>query len=158
MMEAPRLLLGGLRLPYLLLSIRSRYSQSNVIQAGHRSRAGGLGLPRSTITATNYRLCFLLVRRSYSLVNGSCIDVSLTRSLGCYSSQCGGQGYTGGTCCPTGWSCQTQNAYYAQCLSGTVSIALFMPNLEFTDLPQANQHGWVGILNGSGVDVLGTDY
>ncbi|KAK6429303.1 hypothetical protein LTR95_014549, partial [Oleoguttula sp. CCFEE 5521] len=35
--------------------------------------------------------------------------------------QCGGQGWTGGTTCVSGYSCQAQNQYYSQCLPGTAS-------------------------------------
>ncbi|KAH8794300.1 hypothetical protein F5882DRAFT_482614 [Hyaloscypha sp. PMI_1271] len=54
------------------------------------------------------------------LVSLACLaQPSLQQACALSYSQCGGAGYTGGTCCPTGWSCQTQNSYYAQCLSGT---------------------------------------
>lgn len=98
--------------------IESYHAQSYAFQPRLHSRAGELNLLRSTITATDQRLCFILVcKYLQDYVHGS-----LTRFLDCYSSQCGGVGYTGATCCPTGWSCQTQDSYYAQCLSGTVII------------------------------------
>ena len=33
-------------------------------------------------------------------------------------SQGGGNGWTGGTTCATGWTCQAQNQWYSQCLQG----------------------------------------
>ncbi|KAF9053391.1 hypothetical protein BJ165DRAFT_1383810, partial [Panaeolus papilionaceus] len=30
--------------------------------------------------------------------------------------QCGGQGYTGPTCCPSGSTCTKSNDFYSQCL------------------------------------------
>jgi hypothetical protein len=33
-------------------------------------------------------------------------------------AQCGGQGFTGGTTCVSGYSCVVSNAYYSQCLPG----------------------------------------
>nr|OQO26689.1 hypothetical protein B0A51_06656 [Rachicladosporium sp. CCFEE 5018] len=35
--------------------------------------------------------------------------------------QCGGQGWSGGTTCVAGYTCQSQNQYYSQCLPGTAS-------------------------------------
>ncbi|KAL4247554.1 CBM1 domain-containing protein [Abortiporus biennis] len=32
--------------------------------------------------------------------------------------QCGGQGWTGPTTCPSGWACVETNQYYSQCLQG----------------------------------------
>ncbi|KIJ63675.1 carbohydrate-binding module family 1 protein [Hydnomerulius pinastri MD-312] len=32
--------------------------------------------------------------------------------------QCGGQGWSGPTTCPSGWTCTYSNAYYSQCLPG----------------------------------------
>lgn len=37
--------------------------------------------------------------------------------------QCGGTGYTGLTSCTAGYTCTTQNPYYAQCVPGTTSAA-----------------------------------
>ena len=33
--------------------------------------------------------------------------------------QCGGQGWTGPTCCTSGSTCVAQNPYYSQCLPGS---------------------------------------
>lgn len=38
-------------------------------------------------------------------------------------TQCGGQGWTGVTCCPTGYKCEPQNIYYSQCVSATKSMS-----------------------------------
>lgn len=38
--------------------------------------------------------------------------------------QCGGIGFTGPTTCVAGSVCTAQNAYYSQCLPGTVSHTL----------------------------------
>ncbi|KAI0364218.1 hypothetical protein BV20DRAFT_875982 [Pilatotrama ljubarskyi] len=35
--------------------------------------------------------------------------------------QCGGQGWTGATVCPSGWTCTVSNPYYSQCLPGAAS-------------------------------------
>lgn len=35
--------------------------------------------------------------------------------------QCGGTGYTGETSCTAGFTCQSENAYYYQCVPGTVT-------------------------------------
>ncbi|CAE6384056.1 hypothetical protein RSOLAG1IB_11652 [Rhizoctonia solani AG-1 IB] len=36
-------------------------------------------------------------------------------------AQCGGQGWTGGTTCVSGYTCTYSNQYYSQCLPGTAS-------------------------------------
>jgi hypothetical protein len=43
-------------------------------------------------------------------------------SSGCAAlyGQCGGQGFTGATCCVSGTSCQMQSQYYSQCLAATM--------------------------------------
>ncbi|KAH9892802.1 glycoside hydrolase [Cubamyces lactineus] len=38
--------------------------------------------------------------------------------------QCGGIGWTGGTTCPSGWTCVAQNSYYSQCLQSTGSSSV----------------------------------
>jgi len=38
--------------------------------------------------------------------------------------QCGGQGWTGGTTCVSGYTCTYSNPYYSQCLAGTVSTTV----------------------------------
>ncbi|KAJ8468688.1 hypothetical protein ONZ51_g9486 [Trametes cubensis] len=38
--------------------------------------------------------------------------------------QCGGIGWTGGTTCPSGWTCVAQNPYYSQCLQSTGSSSI----------------------------------
>ncbi|KAI5481074.1 Carbohydrate-Binding Module Family 1 protein, cellulose binding protein [Pseudohyphozyma bogoriensis] len=35
--------------------------------------------------------------------------------------QCGGIGYSGATCCPSGYVCTYSNAYYSQCIPGSAS-------------------------------------
>ncbi|KAI0753263.1 hypothetical protein C8Q80DRAFT_1217463 [Daedaleopsis nitida] len=35
--------------------------------------------------------------------------------------QCGGQGWSGPTACPSGWACTLSNQYYSQCLPGAAS-------------------------------------
>ena len=35
--------------------------------------------------------------------------------------QCGGSGWTGATACVAGYTCSTQNAYYAQCTPGAAA-------------------------------------
>lgn len=35
--------------------------------------------------------------------------------------QCGGQGWTGATVCPSGWTCTVSNQYYSQCLPGAAA-------------------------------------
>ncbi|KAH9859068.1 glycoside hydrolase [Lenzites betulinus] len=37
--------------------------------------------------------------------------------------QCGGTGWTGGTLCPSGWTCIAQNPYYSQCLQATGPVS-----------------------------------
>ncbi|KAJ3006091.1 hypothetical protein HKX48_000305, partial [Thoreauomyces humboldtii] len=39
-----------------------------------------------------------------------------TASCAAKYAQCGGQGFTGATCCQTGSTCKVNNAYYSQCL------------------------------------------
>lgn len=41
--------------------------------------------------------------------------------------QCGGIGWTGATLCPSGWYCSVLNAYYSQCLQGTVTTTTTTP-------------------------------
>ncbi|CDO78054.1 Carbohydrate-Binding Module Family 1 protein [Trametes cinnabarina] len=42
--------------------------------------------------------------------------------------QCGGQGWTGATACPSGWSCVVSNPYYSQCLPGAASSTPTAPS------------------------------
>ncbi|KAL1939432.1 hypothetical protein VTO73DRAFT_9988 [Trametes versicolor] len=35
--------------------------------------------------------------------------------------QCGGQGWSGATVCPSGWACTVSNQYYSQCLPGAAA-------------------------------------
>ncbi|KAI0634083.1 hypothetical protein C8Q77DRAFT_1109676 [Trametes polyzona] len=42
--------------------------------------------------------------------------------------QCGGQGWTGATVCPSGWSCAVSNPYYSQCLPGAASSTPTVPS------------------------------
>lgn len=37
--------------------------------------------------------------------------------------QCGGENWTGGTSCVSGYTCTYSNAYYSQCLAGTATQA-----------------------------------
>src|SRR5579864_4080291 len=39
-------------------------------------------------------------------------------SCGAAYAQCGGQGFTGATCCVSGYTCQYQSQYYSQCVAG----------------------------------------
>lgn len=32
--------------------------------------------------------------------------------------RCGGEGYSGSTCCTDGWTCVEQNSWYSQCVQG----------------------------------------
>ncbi|KAH9885239.1 hypothetical protein C8Q73DRAFT_305775 [Cubamyces lactineus] len=41
--------------------------------------------------------------------------------------QCGGQGWTGATTCPDGWTCTVSNPYYSQCLPGAASSTPTVP-------------------------------
>ncbi|KAJ2982992.1 hypothetical protein NUW54_g10679 [Trametes sanguinea] len=41
--------------------------------------------------------------------------------------QCGGQGWTGATTCPSGWSCVVSNPYYSQCLPGLLRAPQPLP-------------------------------
>ena len=41
--------------------------------------------------------------------------------------QCGGQGWTGPTACPSGWACTVSNQYYSQCLQGAASASTVVP-------------------------------
>ncbi|KAI0325713.1 hypothetical protein GY45DRAFT_1260386 [Cubamyces sp. BRFM 1775] len=41
--------------------------------------------------------------------------------------QCGGQGWTGATTCPSGWTCTVSNPYYSQCLPGAASSTPTVP-------------------------------
>jgi len=54
--------------------------------------------------------------------------------------QCGGQGWTGATVCPSGWTCTVSNPYYSQCLPGaattTISVA---PTIVPTTFPGTTQ-------------------
>ncbi|KAI8800636.1 glycoside hydrolase superfamily [Cladochytrium replicatum] len=46
----------------------------------------------------------------------SVFGVSAAQSCAAAWGQCGGQGWTGATCCPSGWSCVFSNNWYSQCL------------------------------------------
>ena len=47
--------------------------------------------------------------------------------------QCGGQGWTGATTCVSGTTCTVINAYYSQCLPGTVSVSLLASRTPAND-------------------------
>ncbi|KAI0355718.1 glycoside hydrolase [Trametes cingulata] len=57
------------------------------------------------------------------LISGIFLLAGLTRIAFAQSEwgQCGGIGWTGGTICPSGWTCVAQNPYYSQCLQATGS-------------------------------------
>ncbi|KAK4552835.1 hypothetical protein LTR86_010169 [Recurvomyces mirabilis] len=42
--------------------------------------------------------------------------------------QCGGQGWTGATSCPSGYYCYAQNSYYSQCIPGSASTTAAPPS------------------------------
>ncbi|SJL10424.1 related to cellulase precursor [Armillaria ostoyae] len=46
----------------------------------------------------------------------------LAQSTAAQYGQCGGIGWSGGTICPSGWSCSVLNDYYSQCLPGASTI------------------------------------
>ncbi|KAJ9131343.1 Expansin module family protein [Pleurostoma richardsiae] len=48
-------------------------------------------------------------------------SVSLQQSCGAAWVQCGGQGWSGATCCVGGYTCQVLNPYYSQCLPASQS-------------------------------------
>lgn len=57
----------------------------------------------------------------------SCVLAAFCFSIGALAQtapqwgQCGGIGWSGPTTCPSGWYCSVLNAYYSQCLQGTVT-------------------------------------
>ncbi|KAG0653711.1 laccase, multicopper oxidase, benzenediol:oxygen oxidorectuctase [Rhodotorula mucilaginosa] len=62
-----------------------------------------------------------LVARSFQL-GGHSLALGATSDLAVYSKcsvpeygQCGGIGYTGKKCCPSGWACHRTNEWYSQC-------------------------------------------
>ncbi|KAG8816279.1 hypothetical protein FRC18_001084 [Serendipita sp. 400] len=65
-------------------------------------------LPTSTITTSS----------SYSPPPASSSSSSVNTSVSCAVNyaQCGGQGFTGPTCCPSGWTCTYANPWYSSCL------------------------------------------
>jgi len=44
--------------------------------------------------------------------------------------QCGGQGFKGPTCCPSGSTCKAQSQYYSQCTSTLDSLASLVKKLR----------------------------
>ncbi|TFK32104.1 hypothetical protein BDQ12DRAFT_701325 [Crucibulum laeve] len=48
-------------------------------------------------------------------------SVATAQSTAPQYGQCGGQGWSGATTCPSGWSCKYSNDYYSQCLPGAAS-------------------------------------
>ncbi|CRK13532.1 hypothetical protein BN1723_010077 [Verticillium longisporum] len=56
---------------------------------------------------------------SAALLSTAAFAAPLEERQACASQgQCGGQGWSGPTCCPSGTTCQLQNAWYSQCLPG----------------------------------------
>ncbi|OHF03832.1 glycosyl hydrolase family 6 [Colletotrichum orchidophilum] len=49
------------------------------------------------------------------------VPIEERQSCGAVWAQCGGQGFTGPTCCASGSTCVVNNAYYSQCLPGSAS-------------------------------------
>ncbi|KAI9024662.1 endo-glucanase RCE3 [Hyaloraphidium curvatum] len=58
-----------------------------------------------------------------SVLFAAALWLSLAANVGAQCAaqwgQCGGIGFTGPTCCPSGWACKVQNAYYSQCLQSS---------------------------------------
>ncbi|KAI0835845.1 carbohydrate-binding module family 1 [Hypoxylon sp. FL0890] len=49
--------------------------------------------------------------------DGPCLMMTID-NLHCFGGQCGGQGWTGATCCASGYTCVKSNDYYHQCMPG----------------------------------------
>lgn len=54
-----------------------------------------------------------------SLAGALCLAAGVAAQTAPQWGQCGGQGWTGPTTCPSGWVCTVSNPYYSQCLQGT---------------------------------------
>ncbi|KAI5475695.1 glycoside hydrolase family 12 protein [Pseudohyphozyma bogoriensis] len=70
--------------------------------------------------------------RSSSTTSKSAAATTTSASSGTCSNalyeQCGGQSFTGSTCCPSGSTCQVLNAYYSQCLTASSSTTSISTN------------------------------
>ncbi|GJE98727.1 carbohydrate-binding module family 1 protein [Phanerochaete sordida] len=53
-----------------------------------------------------------------SLAGALCLAAGAAAQTAPQWGQCGGQGWTGATTCPSGWVCTVSNQYYSQCLQG----------------------------------------
>lgn len=60
---------------------------------------------------------------SKSLVLAITAFTSSTLAAQAAYAQCGGQGWTGGTACVSGYTCTPSNAYYSQCLPAAANQA-----------------------------------
>jgi len=74
--------------------------------------AGNAGTTTVTVTAT------MTVCTSSSTTHTTTTTTTTAASGSCsiHYAQCGGIGWTGPTCCVTGYTCTYSNAYYSQCL------------------------------------------
>ena len=72
-------------------------------------------------------------------------------------SQCGGKGFSGLTCCPSGFTCELKSIFYSQCIPGTrppsatsiVDLAVATPDLS-TLVAALKAADLVGTLSGPG--------
>ncbi len=77
-------------------------------------------LAASTVLSLAVLACSAEVRSSTDSTEST---GSASEAVSCSAlwGQCGGQGWTGATCCATGSTCTVSNPYYSQCLPGSGS-------------------------------------
>ncbi|THH02042.1 hypothetical protein EW026_g767 [Hermanssonia centrifuga] len=73
-----------------------------------------------------------------SLVGALCLVAGVSaQTTAPQWGQCGGQGWTGATTCPSGWVCTVSNEYYSQCLQGAATAAPSSTPIGSTVVPPA---------------------
>ncbi|KAK8210151.1 hypothetical protein M8818_003639 [Zalaria obscura] len=74
---------------------------------------------RTTTTARGHTTTTAAWGRSRTTTTSSLRRTTTTAASACATAyaQCGGSGWSGATCCVSGWTCRRQNGYYSQCVS-----------------------------------------
>jgi len=75
----------------------------------------------ANIQGDNTWNCNCQVRTIKLGTNGELLDSATDDCANAAYAQCGGVGWTGQTCCPSGYSCAYSNDYYSQCIPSGVS-------------------------------------
>jgi len=87
-------------------------SSSITVTDGGSSSSGSTTTSKAATTTTTKAATTATTSKAASTTTSS----SSSGSCAAHWGQCGGIGWTGATCCASGTTCQSSNAYYSQCL------------------------------------------